>query len=65
MQLKDALQTRGAGADWPAHLSWVLLGLSAAPKEVSGVSIAETDFGQPLVLPGELDFRTQAAPMDF
>jgi hypothetical protein len=53
MQLKDALQTRGAGADWPAHLSWALLGLSAAPKEVSGVSIAETVFGLPLVLPGE------------
>jgi hypothetical protein len=35
-QLKDALRARQAGVDWPAHLPWVLLGLRAAPKEVSG-----------------------------
>jgi transposase InsO family protein len=44
-QLKDALCVRGATVDWPAHLPWVLLGLLAAPKEVSGVSSAEAIFG--------------------
>jgi hypothetical protein len=47
-------RAREAGSDWPAHLPWVLLGLRAAPKEVSGFSSAEAVFGQPLVLPGEL-----------
>jgi hypothetical protein len=53
-QLKDALRARQASVDWPAHLPWVLLGLQAAPKEVSGLSSAEAVFGQPLVMPGEL-----------
>ena len=35
-QLKDALRAREAGADWPDHLPWVLLGLRAAPKETTG-----------------------------
>ncbi len=48
-QLKDALRARQAGVDWPTHLPWVLLGLRAAPKEVSGLSSAEAVFGQPLV----------------
>ncbi len=49
-QLKDALRARGAGLDWPSHLPLVLLGLRAAPKEVSGFSSAEAVFGQPLTL---------------
>ncbi len=64
-QLKDALRARGAGADWPAHLPWVLLGLRAAPKEVSGISSAEAVLGQPLVLPGELPPAVEASPTDF
>jgi hypothetical protein len=64
-QLKDSLRARGAGADWPAHLPWVLLGLRAAPKEVSGISSAEAVLGQPLVLPGELPPAVEASPMDF
>ena len=32
-QLKDALRAREAGAEWPDHLAWVLMGLRAAPKE--------------------------------
>ncbi len=64
-QLKDALRARGAGVDWPAHLPWVLLGLRAAPKEVSGLSSAEAVFGQPLVLPGELASGSEAGPEDF
>ena len=53
-QLKDALRAREAGADWPDHLPWVLLGLRAAPKETTGLSSAQLVLGQPLVLPGEL-----------
>jgi hypothetical protein len=53
------------GVDWPAHHPWVLLGLWAAPKEVSGISSAEAVFGQPLVLPGELVPGDEAGPADF
>ena len=60
-QLKDALRAREAGADWPDHLPWVLLGLHAAPKE----STAQLVLGQPLVLPGELKDVTEAAEADF
>ncbi len=52
-QLKDALRARLAGASWPDHLPWVLLGLRAAPKETSNVSSAELVNGAPLVLPGQ------------
>ncbi len=34
-QVKEALRARAAQNDWPAHLSWVLLGLRTAPKEDS------------------------------
>ena len=50
-QLKDALR---AGADWPSHLPWVLLGLLTAPKEDSSISSAELLYDAPLVLPGQL-----------
>ena len=72
-QLKDTLRAREAGAEWPEHLPWVLLGLHAAPKEISGISSAQLVLGQPLVLPGELkdvaeapaeDFSTQLASAD-
>jgi transposase InsO family protein len=53
-QLKDSLRARLAGPDRPDHLPWVLLGLRAAPKEDSAVSVAEMLFGAPLVLPGQL-----------
>ena len=43
-QLKDALRAHEAGADWPDHLAWVLLGLRAAPKESSGLSSAQLVF---------------------
>ena len=52
-QLKDALRARLAGADWPLHLPWVLLGLRAAPKEDSAVSSAELLYGAPVALPAE------------
>ena len=53
-QLKEALKARNAGAAWPSHLPWVLLGLRAAPKEDSNISSAEILYGAPLVLPGQL-----------
>jgi hypothetical protein len=37
--------------DLLAHLPYVLLGLSAAPREDSGVSVAELLYGAPLSLP--------------
>ena len=46
-QIKDSLRAREAGADWPDHLPWVLLGQCAAPKESNGRSSAQLDFGQP------------------
>jgi len=52
-QIKDSLRARLAGARWPEHLPWVLLGLRAAPKEESGISSAEVLFGVPLTLPGQ------------
>jgi hypothetical protein len=51
--------------DWPAHLPWVLLGLRAAPKEISGISSAEAVYGQPLILPGELPPVDEVAPTEF
>jgi hypothetical protein len=59
-RLKEALRARLAGADWPQHLPWVLLGLRAAPREDSGISAAELVYGCPLSLPGQ--FLTAAEP---
>jgi transposase InsO family protein len=52
-RLKDVLSARLAGTCWPDHLSCVLLGLRAAPKEESGVSSAELLYGVPLTLSGK------------
>jgi transposase InsO family protein len=52
-QLKEAMKNRLAGAAWPDHLPWVLLGLRAASKDGSNISSAELVYGAPLVLPGE------------
>ncbi len=64
-QLKDALQSREAGVNWSAHLPWVLLGLRAAPKEVSRISSAEAVFGQTLVFPGEQSPIVEVSQTDF
>jgi hypothetical protein len=52
-RLKDALRARAAGADWFAHLPWVLLGMRSAWREDSEFSPAEAVFGSQLVLPGQ------------
>jgi hypothetical protein len=49
-KIKDALCTCLAGAEWPLHLPWVLLGLRAAPKEDSVVSSSELVYGTALIL---------------
>jgi transposase InsO family protein len=53
-QLKEALRARNCGADWADHLPRVLLGIRAAPKDDTGMSLAELVYGCGLVLPGEL-----------
>jgi hypothetical protein len=61
-QLKDALGARQAVNDWPEHLSWVFLGLRAAPKEDSGVLSAEMVLGEALVLPSQPAATSQPPP---
>jgi hypothetical protein len=53
-QLKDALRSRAAAADWHDHLPWVLLGIRTAFREDSEFSPAEAVYGSQLVLPGQL-----------
>jgi cleavage and polyadenylation specificity factor subunit 1 len=64
-QIKDALKARLAGAAWPEHLPWVLLGLRTAPKEDSGISSAELVYLAPLTLPAQLaaDVEAPLAPL--
>ncbi len=61
-KLKDELWARSAANDWPDHLPWVLLGMRAALKEDSTVSLAEMVLGDPLVLPGQLLATKQPPP---
>ncbi len=51
--LKDALRARAAGATRANELPFVLLGLRAQPREDTGLSLAESVFGAPIVLPNE------------
>ena len=64
-QLKDALKARLAGADWAAHLPWILLSLRATPKEDSAVSSAEMVYGAPILLPGQLQHGPEPPPAVF
>jgi hypothetical protein len=52
-QLKDALHARLASSTWTAHLPWVLLGLSAAPRREDNISPAQAVFSTTIVLPGQ------------
>jgi hypothetical protein len=52
-QLKDALQSWAAAADWHDHLPWVMLGVRATFREGSEFSHAEAVLGSQLVLPGQ------------
>jgi hypothetical protein len=64
-QLKEALKSRLAGAAWPEHFPWTLLGLRAAPKDESNISSAELVYGVPLVLPGEFLDAVEAPAAEF
>jgi hypothetical protein len=64
-RLKEALRARLAGAAWPQHLPWVLLGLRAAPREDSGILAAELVYGCPLSLPGQFLSATEPPPASF
>jgi hypothetical protein len=63
-RLKDALQARLAGLDWPLHLPWVMMGLRAAPTKDTGVSAVEVVFGVPLVLQGQILDTEEPPPAD-
>ncbi len=51
--LKDVLHARAAATTWVDELPFVLLGLRAQPREGTGLSLAESVFGAPFVLPNE------------
>jgi transposase InsO family protein len=52
-QMKDDLQARNCGAAWADPLPWVMLGLRAAPKDESAISLAKMVYGEEVVLPGQ------------
>jgi hypothetical protein len=52
-RLKDALRARAAGADWYAHLPWVLLGIRSDWRGDTEFSPSEAVFGAQPVLPGQ------------
>jgi hypothetical protein len=58
-QLKQSLKARQCGIVWAEHVPWVLLRLRAAPKEDSNVSAAEAVYGEQLVIPHQLQGRTE------
>ncbi len=51
--LKEGLKARGAAADWPQHLPWVLLNIRTALKSDSNISAAEMVYGAALTLPAQ------------
>ncbi len=59
-QLKDALWSRAAAADWHCHLPWVMLGIRASFREDSDFSPAEAVFGSQLILPGQFINTTES-----
>jgi hypothetical protein len=56
-QIKDLLRAHMAGAQWPEHLPWVLMGVRAAPKEDTAISLVK------LVLRAQLDLLGQLYPL--
>ena len=60
--LKEGLKARGAQADWPQHLPWVLLNIRTAPKTDSNTSAAEMVYGAALTLPAQPPSPTETTP---
>ncbi len=52
-RLKVALRAHAAGADWHAHLPWVMLGIRSAWRGDTEFSPSEAVFGAQPVLPGQ------------
>jgi transposase InsO family protein len=61
--LKEGLKARGAQADWPQHLPWVLLNTKTAPKSDGNISAAEMVYGAALTLPAQLAEMEEATPV--
>jgi hypothetical protein len=59
---KASLRARQCGTAWAEHVPWVLLVLRAAPKEETGVSVAEEVYGTQLVLPSQMKPRAGDSP---
>ncbi len=64
-RLKDSLQARLAGSDWPSHLPWIMLGLRVAPRKVSGISAAELVYGCTLSHPSQFLSGAEPPPASF
>ncbi len=64
-QLKDALWSRVAAADWHDHLPWVKLGIRASFREDSEFSPAEAVFCSQLILPGQFVNATESPSPSF
>jgi hypothetical protein len=60
--LKERLKARGAQADWPQHLPWVLLNNRTAPKTDSNTSAAEMVYWAALTLPAQPTSTNETAP---
>ena len=60
--LKEGLKARGAQADWPQHLPWVLLNIRTAPKTDSNTSAAKMVYGVALTLPAQLPLPNETTP---
>jgi len=60
--LKEGLEARGAQADWPQHLPWVLLNIRTAPKTDSNKSAREVVYGAALTLPAQPPSPNETTP---
>jgi hypothetical protein len=61
-RLKDALQARGAAADWYSHLPCVLLAIRTASRNEESPSPAELLYGTQLVVPGQFLAASEDPP---
>jgi len=60
--LKEGLKARGAHADWPQHLPWVLLIIRTASKTDSNTSAAEMVYRAALTLPAQPPSPNETPP---
>lgn len=61
-QLKTALRSHSAPANWIKSLDMVLLGIRSSLKEDLGCTAAEPVYGVPLCLPGSFFIHSQSDP---